>query len=173
MPEQSSATESNPFVREFARLGRSLREASPYDSFQQLIVLILTILIMVITAVATITLVKDVWDLVWQNQINPANGTAFEDVFGNIFTVIIALEFKSSLRASFVERKEVVRGRTIMLIALLAVARKFIILDLQNISPLQLFALAATTLALGIVYWLIREQDARVLSKKIQAEPHS
>lgn len=173
MPEHAPRTESNPFIREFARLGRNLRETSPYDSFQKLIVLILTILIMVITAVATLTLVKDVWDLVWQDQINPANGGAFEDVFGNIFTVIIALEFKSSLRVSFAERKEVVRGRTIMLIALLAVARKFIILDLQAVSPMQLLALAATALSLGIVYWLIREQDARILFKKIPAEPHS
>ncbi|HTQ71474.1 MAG TPA: phosphate-starvation-inducible PsiE family protein [Acidocella sp.] len=173
MQEPSSTTKNNPFIREFAQLSRGLRESSLYDGFQQLIVLILTMLIMVITAVATITLVKDVWDLVWQDQINLANSGAFEAVFGNIFTVIIALEFKSSLRASFVERKEVVRGRTIMLIALLAVARKFIILDLQSVSSIQLFALAATTLALGVVYWLIREQDSRLLSKKISAESHS
>lgn len=54
---------------------------------------------------------------------------AFQEVFGNIFTVIIALEFKSSLRISLSHSRDVVRVRTIVLIALLAVSRKFIILD--------------------------------------------
>lgn len=52
--------------------------------------------------------------------------------------------------------------RTIVLIALLAVARKFILLDLNKVSAMELFALSAAVLALGIVYWLVREQDARV-----------
>ncbi len=179
MSEHSHHATGNPFTREFARLARVFREASPYESFEHVIILIMTILIMVITAVATLTLVRDVWDLVWEDQINPANTAAFQNVFGNIFTVIIALEFKSSLRISFEDKKEVVRGRTIMLIALLAVARKFIILDLHETSPAELLALAASALTLGAVYWLIREQDVRIVTRKLhmaaasQVEPET
>ena len=168
MSDHSSRPCGNPFTRELARLAKVFREASPYESFEHVIILIMTLLIMVITAVATLTLVKDVWELVWEDQINPANPAAFQEVFGNIFTVIIALEFKSSLRLSFEEKKEVVRGRTIMLIALLAVARKFIILDLHETSPAELIALATASLALGAVYWLIREQDMRIFTRKTQ-----
>jgi uncharacterized membrane protein (DUF373 family) len=49
----------------------------------------------------------------------------------------------------------------VLLIALLALARKFIILDLHDVSPGHLLGLAAITLALGIAYWLIRERDER------------
>jgi uncharacterized membrane protein (DUF373 family) len=51
----------------------------------------------------------------------------------------------------------------VLLIALLAVARKFIVVDLHEVSAAHLFALAAVTLVLGVTYWLIRERDDRLL----------
>jgi uncharacterized membrane protein (DUF373 family) len=55
----------------------------------------------------------------------------------------------------------VVQVRAVVLIALLAIVRKLIILDLNNTDSLQLFALATAVLALGAVYWLVRDQDQR------------
>lgn len=153
-------------AREFARVRRVFREATIYEAFEYVIVLVLTFLIMVIAAAATFGLVRDVWTLIWTDQMVTHGQSAFQEVFSSIFTVIIALEFKSSLRLSFVDKKEVVRGRTIMLIALLAVARKFIILDLNETPPAELLALAAAALALGAVYWLIREQDVRIFARR-------
>lgn len=49
----------------------------------------------------------------------------------------------------------------VVLIALLALARKFIILDIRETTPGYLLGLAAITLALGATYWLIRERDDR------------
>ena len=46
-----------------------------------------------------------------------------------------------------------------LVVALLAIARKFIILDLKEVSAEQLFALAAITLVLGVAYWLLRQRD--------------
>ena len=39
--------------------------------------------------------------------------------------------------------------------------RKLIIIDLSSADTFQLLALAATILALGAVYWLVRERDER------------
>jgi uncharacterized membrane protein (DUF373 family) len=78
-----------------------------------------------------------------------------------IFTVIIALEFKRSLLIIAERKRSVVQVRTIVLIALLATVRKLMIFDLTSTTALELFALAATILALGGVYWLVREQDRR------------
>jgi uncharacterized membrane protein (DUF373 family) len=47
------------------------------------------------------------------------------------------------------------------MIAILAVVRKFIILDLSQTEAMKLLALGAAILALGIVYWLVRDQDRR------------
>lgn len=43
----------------------------------------------------------------------------------------------------------------------MALARKFIILDLQAITEGKLFGLAAATLALAVAYWLVRERQAK------------
>jgi uncharacterized membrane protein (DUF373 family) len=55
-----------------------------------------------------------------------------------------------------------VQARTVILIALLAIVRKMIILDLGSTEALQLLALAAAILALGAVYWLVRSQDRSI-----------
>jgi uncharacterized membrane protein (DUF373 family) len=85
----------------------------------------------------------------------------FQAVFGMIFTVIIALEFKRSLLIIAERKQSIVQVRTVLLIALLAVVRKLMILDFASTDAAQLFALAATIVALGGVYWLVRDQDRR------------
>jgi uncharacterized membrane protein (DUF373 family) len=78
-------------------------------------------------------------------------------VFGMIFTVIIALEFKKSLLVLAERRDSVVQVRSVVMIALLAICRKVIILDLAETDAMHTLALAAAILALGVVYWLIRD----------------
>ncbi|MBV1837503.1 phosphate-starvation-inducible PsiE family protein [Acetobacter estunensis] len=155
----------DPFTREATRLRKNFLEMNLYEGFELAIMLVLTALIMLVTLFATWNLTKEVWQLVLAQRIDPSDMPTFQTVFGNIFTVIIALEFKSSLRISLSPNKDVVRVRTIVLIALLAVARKFIILDLHEVNPAEMFAFSAAVLALGVVYWLIREQDIRVASR--------
>ena len=52
--------------------------------------------------------------------------------------------------------------RAVILIAMLAIVRKLIILDIGPANTGELFGLAAAILALGAVYWLVRDQDRRV-----------
>ena len=133
-----------------------------YQKFEHAVVLILTALIVVVVIAALWNLaVKILVSMVLTRTWDPTDYSVFQAVFGMIFTVIIALEFKRSLLV-IAERKEgIVQVRTVILIALLAIVRKLIILDLSNTEALQLFALAAAILALGGVYWLIRDQDRR------------
>ena len=51
--------------------------------------------------------------------------------------------------------------RAVILIAMLAIVRKLIILDLETTTALQLMSLAGAILSLGAVYWLVRDQDRR------------
>ena len=64
-------------------------------------------------------------------SLDPSDYAAFQAVFGMIFTVIIALEFKKSLLVIAEPRDTVVQIRSVVMIALLAVCRKVIILDLS------------------------------------------
>ena len=72
-----------------------------------------------------------------------------------VLTVLIALEFKHTLLVVRHHRRAIVQVRAVVLIALLALVRRFIILDLYQTTPSVVAALAGAALALGIVFWLV------------------
>ncbi len=55
----------------------------------------------------------------------------------------------------------IVQVKTVVLIALIALSRKFVILDTRATSASTIAALAGATLVLGIVYWLLRDREDR------------
>ncbi len=132
-----------------------------YQKFEHGVVMLLTALIAVIIALAVWNLMLKVAVSVVYTNFDPTEYAVFQALFGMIFTVIIALEFKRSLLVIAERKQSIVQVRTVILIALLAVVRKLMIVDLSNTDASQLFALAATVLALGSVYWLVRDQDRR------------
>jgi uncharacterized membrane protein (DUF373 family) len=58
--------------------------------------------------------------------------------------------------------QSIIQTKVVLLIALLALARKFIILDLHEVSAAEMLGLAAIALVLGLTYWLLRERDDRL-----------
>jgi uncharacterized membrane protein (DUF373 family) len=68
-------------------------------------------------------------------QVNPSNYASFQTVFGAVFTVLIALEFKQTLLVTLHDRESVVQVRSVILIALLALMRKFITIDVKTVPP--------------------------------------
>src|SRR6202035_2852802 len=150
---------------ELREAGKKFRLLSLYQRFEHIIVLVLTALIAVVVVVAVWNLsLKILFGLVLTGSLDPSDYTIFQAVFGMIFTVIIALEFKKSLLVIAERRENVVQIRSVVMIALLAICRKVIILDLKETDALQIFALAAAILALGIVYRLIRDSDQRLVN---------
>ena len=78
-----------------------------------------------------------------------------------IMTVLIALEFKHSILKVAERKASIIQVKTVVLVALLALSRKFIILDADRTGAATIAALAGAALVLGIVYWLLRERDER------------
>jgi uncharacterized membrane protein (DUF373 family) len=132
-----------------------------YGKFEQIVIFILTVLISVFVVFAVWNLALKVVQSITSSSLDPTDYTVFQAVFGAIFTVIIALEFKRSLLVSTERQQSVVQVRTVILIALLAIVRKLLILDVSQATT-QLFALATAIIALGAVYWLVRDQDRSI-----------
>ena len=133
-----------------------------YEKFEHAVILFLTGLIAIVIVAAVWNLaIKILLSVIVSNAFDPTDYAVFQVVFGMIFTVIIALEFKRSLLVIAERQQSIVQVRTVILIALLAIVRKLIILDLSTTDAMQLFALAAAILALGAVFWLVRDQDRR------------
>ena len=149
--------------QELRGVKEEFRLLSLYQRFERVVVTILTALIAVVVVAAVWNLcLKILFGLVLSGGLDPSDYSAFQAVFGMIFTVIIALEFKKSLLVVAERRGTVVQIRSVVVIALLAICRKVIILDLTETDALHILALAAAILALGIVYWLIRNSDQRL-----------
>ena len=128
-----------------------------YQKFEHIVVLILTGLIAVVIVFAVWNLMlKTALSIVVSGSFDPTDYSVFQTIFGMIFTVIIALEFKKSLVVVAERQASTVQVRAVVLIALLAIVRKVMILDVATTEALQVFALAAAILALGGVYWLVR-----------------
>jgi uncharacterized membrane protein (DUF373 family) len=139
---------------------QQFRLLSLYQRFEHIVVLFLTALIAVVIVAALWTLsLKILFGLVLSGSLDPSDYSAFQAVFGMILTVIIALEFKKSLLVMAERRGTVVQIRSVVMIALLAICRKVIILDLTETDALHILAFAAAIFALGIVYWLIGNRD--------------
>jgi uncharacterized membrane protein (DUF373 family) len=132
-----------------------------YEKFEQVIIFVLSILIAVIVVASLWALLREVMNRLVLGVFETLDYATFQVVFGMIFTVVIALEFKRSLLVATKRSLGILQVRTIVLIALLAIARKFIILDLGQTEPAKIAALAAAALALGAVHWLVRDQDRR------------
>jgi uncharacterized membrane protein (DUF373 family) len=146
---------------EIANMRVAFEPLTFYQKFEQVCVVILVGLIAVIIVFALWYLALDVVLGIYYNTFDPTKIVVFQTVFGMIFTVIIALEFKRSLVVLAERRESIVQVRAVILIALLAVVRKLIILDISHTEALTLFALAAAILALGCVYWLVRDSEPR------------
>lgn len=83
--------------------------------------------------------------------------------FGAFMAVLIAIEIFVNIVIYL--REDVIHVKIVLATALMAIARKVIILDYNTISPEYLWATAGVTLATGISYWLVvcneKESDCK------------
>ena len=155
------STRLNPFQV----LRDQLAIMSFYERFEQVIALVLSAVIAVIIVVSLLQLMSIVFTLLILDAFNPLDHKVFQTVFAMIMTLLIAMEFKHSIVRVALRRDSIIQVKTVILIGLIALARKFVILD-PEASPGKIAALAGATLALGVTYWLLRERDDRTAGER-------
>jgi uncharacterized membrane protein (DUF373 family) len=142
-----------------------------YGRFEQIVTWILTVLIALIISVALYRLVVTVFQVLAFGAFNPLSHQEFETIFGMIMTLLIAMEFNHSILQTVRRLHRIIQVKTVVLISILALVRKFIILNIETTPATTIAALAFAVIALGGVYSLIREKDDRGTS--IPSEPAS
>ena len=148
-------------VERWERLRAGWVVQSYYQRFESLVAFAVTLLISLIILVALFQLAATVISGLLLGAMNPLDYEVFQAVFGQILTLLIALEFNHTLQYVVAREQSIIQTKVVLLIALLAIARKFIILDFNDTSAAQLAGLACVTLELGVTYWLLRERDER------------
>lgn len=76
------------------------------------------------------------------------------DLFGFFLLVLIGIELLETLKA-YVREKQF-RAEVIVLVAMIAISRKIIILDVRGLPPMTLVGISALIIALGVTYFLMR-----------------
>ena len=77
--------------------------------------------------------------------------------FGAFLAVLIAIEI--FINISMYLSSDVIPVRLVIATALMAISRKVIIFDYDEITPPYVYGTAAVLLALGVTYWLITKRS--------------
>ncbi len=125
--------------------------------FERIIVGSLVVMMMVVILIATVELaVLLIRDLI-QPPFDLLNIAELLEVFGFFMIILIGIELLDTVKAYVTEQH--VRVEAVLLVAIIALARKVIVLDLKDYSPTTLLALAALLLALAAGYFLLRRHE--------------
>ncbi len=85
---------------------------------------------------------------------------AIQKVFAGVLLLMLGLELMETLKSYFTESQ--VRIEVILIVALIAIARHVMLLDITQTSGAVLLGAAALTLALAASYRLVRSRRATV-----------
>ncbi|MET0218966.1 MAG: phosphate-starvation-inducible PsiE family protein [Burkholderiales bacterium] len=154
-------TNRSPLARIFGDAHHRRPLMTAYERFEQIVALALSLIIAVVIVIALFQLLKRLLPLVLGGALDPLDHEVFQALFGMIMTLLIAMEFKHSIIRVALRHESIIQVKTVILIALLALSRKFVILDITATGAATIAALASATLVLGVVYWLLRERDDR------------
>ncbi|EAR61342.1 phosphate-starvation-inducible PsiE family protein [Neptuniibacter caesariensis] len=80
--------------------------------------------------------------------------------FGAFMAVLIAIEILINITVYL--RDDVIHVKIVMATALMAVARKVIVLDFETVTPPYIYGLAAIAIAMSIGYWLIHKLPTKL-----------
>jgi uncharacterized membrane protein (DUF373 family) len=122
---------------------------------QKFVVLILAVLLIIVMVLSTAHLSVLIAEEIWKPPrfLIPVQGLL--DIFGFFLLVLIGVELLETLKAYV--KKDVIHVRVVLEVALIAMARKVIVEEPNNIPSLTLFGIAALILSLGIAFYFERQ----------------
>ena len=93
---------------------------------------LLTLVIDLVILIALYRLVVSVVDTLLLQTLNPLEHAVFQRVFGEIMTLLIALEFNHTMQYVITRERGIIQGKIVILIAQLALARKVIVIHARR-----------------------------------------
>ncbi len=118
----------------------------------------------ILAVLMTLVIMWSVADVAWvlsqQVLVSPAFGLLGVDdilvLFGAFMVTLIAIEI--FLNIVLYLRDDVLHVKLVLATALMAIARKVIVMDYKTLDPTYIWATAAVIFALSIGYWLVAKK---------------
>jgi uncharacterized membrane protein (DUF373 family) len=90
------------------------------------------------------------------------------EIFGFFMMILIGLELLESIRTYLSD--ELLHVEVVFLVAMIAIARKVIILEVKDLDPLVLIGIASIVLALAVGYYFVKKAiQLNKVSKETQS----
>ncbi len=135
--------------------------------FEHIIVLSLIIMMVIVVVLATIELG---WIIIRDITTPPIILLEIDElleIFGFFLLVLIGIELLETIKAYLLTN--VIHVEIVLEVALIAIARKVIILDINKYESLTLVGIAALIAAVALAFWVIKRHIAP-LNKREQSE---
>jgi uncharacterized membrane protein (DUF373 family) len=134
---------------------KDLKLLASLDGFKRVLIFSITIMMGLVLLLATIDLGYYLYkNVVDQPPYFLLSVKEILDLFGIFLLVLIGIELFETLEIYI--KENVIHIEVVLTVALIALARKVIILDVKKFEGITLFAIAALILALSIGYYLVR-----------------
>ena len=127
--------------------------------FQKIITLVLVVLMAVVLLLSTIELAWVIIKDIITPPIILLEIDELLEIFGLFMLVLIGIELLDTIAKTYMN-ESADHAQIVMAVAIIAIARKVIILDVKDLSGFALVGIAAIILALSIGYYLIKKKHA-------------
>ena len=159
----------NRMTKPKRRVWGLLKQATTDDSYLKLIHWIENFVAKTLSLTLSVVILIALGDLIFfliEDIINDPKGfynKSLIELFGSFLNILIALELLENITVYL--KKHIVQLELVIVTALIAVARKIIIFDLEKNTNSDLIALGIAIICLSASYWLIKTVNERNKSK--------
>jgi uncharacterized membrane protein (DUF373 family) len=138
------------------------------EGFEHVVIVALLLIMMVAILVSAAGLG---WALVQETVASPKlllDVRQVMGIFSLVFTVLIGLELLETIKTYL--SKDQFHVEIVFLVAMIAAARKVILLEIKDVEPLALVGVAAVILALAAGYFLVKRANRQGESESAPRE---
>ncbi|MFO7977776.1 MAG: phosphate-starvation-inducible PsiE family protein [Bacteroidales bacterium] len=122
---------------------------------EKLIIRTLIGLMTFLLVLATLELAYSIVIMIWTTEGFLIDLDNLMNVFGVFMLVLIGIELLDTIKVYF--REHIIHVEVVMLVALIAVARKVIIMNIEERSGLEIVGIASIIIALSAGYFMIKK----------------
>jgi uncharacterized membrane protein (DUF373 family) len=130
-----------------------------FDRIQRIITIVLMVLMVLVVVLATLDLCREIYQEVSKPPYVFLAVENLLDIFGMFLLVLIGIELLDTVRAYLTEH--VVHEEVILVAALIAVARKVIVLDVKDLDALKLIGIGVIILTVAVAYWIVKQTHTK------------
>jgi len=123
--------------------------------FEKIIVMLLAVMMSLVVLLSVIELGWILLNDIITPPVFLLNINELLDIFGLFLLVLIGIELLYTIKAYAME--SVIHAEVVLTVAMIAIGRKVIILDIQEISGLTLIGIGAVIIALSVGYYYFKK----------------